>query len=83
MTYIPTVTVERKLVNYITFLKSRKCIFLVCGTQIFGGINNAWFQSDKDLGRFRYSFNCHGTSIRRQRRNLFGLESSCHLLLPV
>jgi len=27
------------------FLKGRKYIFLVCGTQIFGGINNMWFQS--------------------------------------
>jgi len=45
-TYIPTVTVARKLINYITLLKGRKYIFLVCETQIFGGINNH-FQSAK------------------------------------
>jgi len=33
--------------------------------------------------RFRYSFICQGTSTRRQRRDLFVIESSCHLLLPV
>jgi len=46
-TYIPTVTVARKLVNYITLLKGRKCIFLVCRTQIFGGINNMWIENGK------------------------------------
>jgi len=34
-------------INYITLLKGRKYIFLVCGTQIFGGINNTWFQHGK------------------------------------
>jgi len=33
--------------------------------------------------RFRYSFICQGTSTRRQQSDLFGFESSCHLLLPV
>jgi len=49
MTYIPTVKVARKLVNYIiTLLKGRKYnIFLVCETQIFRGINNTWFHSSK------------------------------------
>jgi len=35
MIYIPTVTVAKKLVNYIILLKGRKFIFLVCGSQIF------------------------------------------------
>jgi len=42
-----TVTVARKLINYINLLKGRKYIFLVCGTQIFDGKNNTWIQSGK------------------------------------
>jgi len=34
-------------------------------------------------GRFRYSFICQGTWARRQRRDRFVFESSCHLLLPI
>jgi len=34
------------------------------------------------IGR-RYSFICQGTSTKRQRSNLFDLESNCPLLLPV
>jgi len=30
-----------------------------------------------------YSFICQGTSTKRQQSDLFGLESSYHLLLPV
>jgi len=33
--------------------------------------------------KFRYSFICQDTSIRRQRSDLSGLRASCHLLLPV
>jgi len=37
----------------------------------------------KSNKRFRYSFICQGTTTRRQRSNLFGVESSYHLILPV
>jgi len=66
-TNIPTATVARKLVSYVT-LNGRKYIFLVCGTQIYGGINNTWFQSSKAC--FACSFNlffkfcCSGANVQ-------------------
>jgi len=39
--------------------------------------------SINNVDRFRYSFVCQGTSTGRQRSDLFGIESSCHLLLSI